>query len=147
MSLTAGRRKRGQPLTCWVQVHMMPCPSQNSKGPWGIWRLPGIIADGRTGGHATMRKAARLPVNSSSDFRHTSFSPAPRRPPQSKPRRAGPAGCEVASAPVGKQCGRGGTCVLELPWKAATWLDATLTQLSNDSSVRRVQACEDGTQP
>ena len=44
-------------------------------------------------------------------------------------------------------CARSRKCVLctvhELSWKAARWWDAATTQLSNDSSVHRVQVCMD----
>ena len=40
---------------------------------------------------------------------------------------------------IGTQRDRGGKLVLHLPWKAATWQDAEIPQLSNDSSVHRVQ--------
>ena len=33
--------------------------------------------------------------------------------------------------------------VFKLPWTAATWRDAEITLLNNDSSVHRVQVCED----
>ena len=44
---------------------------------------------------------------------------------------------------VRTQRDRGGKFVLELPWKAATWRDAEITQLSHDSSVHCVRVCED----
>ena len=44
---------------------------------------------------------------------------------------------------ISTQRDRGGKFVLEFHWKAATWQDARITQLSSDSSVHRVQVGED----
>ena len=87
-----------------------------------------------------MSKTARLPVNSWNDSVRTAKTIQSRNQDE--------AGRTVLDARshlrflvrdlIGEQRGRGGKFVLELLWKAATWHDAAITQLGNDSSAHRV---------